>query len=54
MSYRDPCPACGDRLIGLSKEEYVEHLRSNGETLAAEVEERLVADSSASNREVSR
>lgn len=43
-TYRDPCPKCGDRLLGLSKEEYIEHLRENGETLAAKIEEKLVVE----------
>lgn len=41
-AYRDPCPKCGARLIGMTKEEYVEHLRENGETLAARIEEEMV------------
>lgn len=43
-TYRDPCPKCGARLIGFSKQDYVEHLRENGETLAAKIEEKLVVD----------
>lgn len=43
-TYRDPCPFCGARLIGFSKEDYVEHLRENGETFAARIEEELVVD----------
>jgi uncharacterized protein with PIN domain len=43
-TYRDPCPKCGTRLLGVSKAEYIEHLRANGETLAADIEERLVVD----------
>lgn len=41
-SYRDPCPKCGARLLGFTKADYVEHLRANGETLAARIEEDLV------------
>ena len=41
-SYRDQCPKCGATLLGMSKEEYVEHLRENGETLAAKIEERMI------------
>jgi hypothetical protein len=43
-SYRDPCPFCGARLIGFSKGDYIEHLRENGETFAARLEEKLVVD----------
>lgn len=45
-TYRDPCPKCGARLIGHSKEEYIEHLLENGESLAAMIEEHLVVDES--------
>jgi hypothetical protein len=45
-TYRDPCPKCGARLLGMNKEEYVEHLRENGETLAARIEEEMVVDES--------
>ncbi len=41
-TYRDPCPKCGARLLGMTKAEYVEHLRENGETLAARIEEEMV------------
>lgn len=41
-SYRDPCPKCGVRLLGFTKEDYVEHLRENGHTLAARIEEEMV------------
>lgn len=44
MSYRDPCPACGARLVGMSKEEYVVHLRKNGEGLSADIEARMVSE----------
>jgi hypothetical protein len=43
-TYRDPCPKCGVRLLGVSKAEYIDHLRANGETLAANIEEVLVVD----------
>jgi len=43
-AYRGPCPKCGARLVGLSKPEYVQHLRENGEMLAAKVEEKLVVE----------
>lgn len=46
QTYRDPCPKCGARLLAFSKEEYVEHLRENGETLAARIEEEMVVDES--------
>lgn len=48
-SYRDPCPKCGARLIGFDKEGYVEHLRENGEELAAKIEDRMVVDPSELN-----
>ena len=41
-TYTDPCPKCGDRLLGVSKAEFVEQLRGNGEQLAADIHERLV------------
>lgn len=41
-TYRDLCPKCGARLVGFTKEEYVQHLRDNGEMLAAEIEEKMV------------
>lgn len=43
-NYRDPCPKCGARLLGFTKEDYIEHLRENGETLAARIEEELVVE----------
>jgi hypothetical protein len=43
-TYRDPCPFCGARLIGMTKAEYVAHLRDNGETLAARIEAEVVVD----------
>jgi transcription initiation factor IIE alpha subunit len=43
-TYTDPCPVCGDRLLGVSKAEFVEHLRSNDEQLAADIHEKLVYD----------
>lgn len=49
-SYRDPCPKCGSRLLGFSKVEYVQHLRENGETLAARIEEELVVPESATRQ----
>lgn len=41
-TYRDRCPKCGARLVGMTKAEYIEHLRENGETLAAKIEEEMV------------
>lgn len=41
-SYRDLCPKCGARLVGMAKSEYIEHLRENGETLAAKIEDRMI------------
>lgn len=49
-SYCDPCPKCGARLLGVSKAEYIEHLRANGETLAAKIEEELIVPESATNQ----
>ena len=43
-TYRDPCPKCGARLVAVTKPEYVEHLRENGEMLAADLEEKLVVE----------
>lgn len=43
-TYQDPCPKCGARLVGFSKEEYIEHLRENGESLAADLTEELVVE----------
>lgn len=43
-TYIDPCPKCGARLIGLSKAEFVEHLRQNGEELAARIWDELVVE----------
>lgn len=40
--YREQCPKCGARLLGFTKQDYVAHLRENGETLAAEIQERFV------------
>jgi hypothetical protein len=45
-SYRDPCPKCGDRLLGFTKTDYITHLRENGESLAARIEEKLVVEES--------
>ncbi|QCW05287.1 hypothetical protein [Natrinema pallidum] len=45
-TYRDPCPKCGARMIGHTKEDYIDHLRENGETLAAKIEEEMVVDES--------
>jgi transcription initiation factor IIE alpha subunit len=45
-TYRDPCPKCGTRLVAVSKDEYVQHLRNNDETLVASIEERLVVERS--------
>jgi predicted RNA-binding Zn-ribbon protein involved in translation (DUF1610 family) len=45
-TYRDPCPKCGAQLIGFTKEDYIAHLRENGEMLAAKIEEELVVDRS--------
>ncbi|WP_157525031.1 hypothetical protein [Natronorubrum daqingense] len=33
-------------MIGVSKEEYIEHLRENGEELAADIVEKMVVDES--------
>lgn len=49
-SYRDPCPKCGARLLGFTKEDYIDHLFENGESLVAKIERDLVVD----EREVSR
>lgn len=49
-TYRDPCPKCGVRLVGFTKEDYVEHLRQNGEDLAARIEEEMVVDEPATNQ----
>jgi hypothetical protein len=38
------CSKCGDTLIGFAKQDYLEHLRANGETLAAKIEEELVVE----------
>lgn len=46
-TYRDPCPFCGARLLGVSKQEYIEHLRANDETLAARIEDEMVVDDDA-------
>lgn len=43
-TYRDPCPHCGSRMLGHSKAEFVAHLRENGETLAADIWEKLVVE----------
>lgn len=49
-SYVDPCPKCGARLLGVSKREYVAHLRENGETFAAKIEEELIVPESATTQ----
>lgn len=36
-TFIDPCPKCGDRLLGVSKAEFIAHLRQNDETLAARI-----------------
>lgn len=51
-TYRDPCPKCGARLVGFTKEDYVSHLRENGETLAARIEEEMVVEESATSQTV--
>ena len=43
-TYCDPCPKCGARLIGFTKEDFIEHLRENGEDLAAKIHEEMVVD----------
>lgn len=43
-TYHDPCPKCGARLIGFTKEDFIEHLRENGEDLAAKIHEEMVID----------
>lgn len=43
-TYQDPCPICGARLIGVSKEEFIDHLRQNGEGLAARIWDEMVVD----------
>lgn len=40
-TYQNPCPFCGERLVGVTKEGYVDHLRENGEELAAAIVEKL-------------
>lgn len=40
-TYQNPCPFCGERLVGVTKEGYVDHLRENGEGLAAAIVEKL-------------
>lgn len=42
MSYQDPCPKCGARLIGFTKDDYIKHLWRNGETLAARIESEVI------------
>ena len=41
-TYQDPCPKCGRRMLAVSKEEFIAHLRKNDEELAADIHERLV------------
>ena len=41
-SYKDPCPKCRVRLLGVSKEEYIQHLRENGEKLTAKIESEMI------------
>lgn len=43
-SYQDPCPKCGARLLGFTKQDYLNHLRANGETFVAKIEEHMVVD----------
>lgn len=43
-TYCDPCPKCDARLIGFTKADYVEHLRENGETLAAKIVDQMVVE----------
>lgn len=50
-SYADPCPKCGARLLGYSKEDFVEHLRENGEELAAKIHEQMVVSAQNSETE---
>lgn len=49
-SYRDPCPKCGARLLGFDKRDFIDHLRENGETLAARIEEEMIVPESATNQ----
>lgn len=45
-TYQDPCPECGTRLLGVSKAEYIDHLRANGHTLVAKIEAEMIVDES--------
>ena len=45
MTYQDPCPFCGARLVGFTKADFVDHLRGNGETLKARIYEDMVVAS---------
>lgn len=34
-TYRDPCPSCGKRMLGVSRDEFINHLREeHGDTMA--------------------
>lgn len=44
MTYEDRCPKCGARLLGFTKEDFIEHLRENGEDFAARIHEEMVTD----------
>jgi transcription initiation factor IIE alpha subunit len=41
-TYRTVCPKCGAALLGFTKQDYIDHLRENGETLAARIEAEMV------------
>lgn len=44
VPYRDPCPCCGARLVGFTKQDYIEHLMENGEIVAARIERDLTVN----------